>query len=276
MNPTRSDKAKGLILGAFTGDVMGAPFEGESSASIKRELPDGPYQLFDKRELTDIKLSAQLMQLDLGPSQMGEYTDDTECLLALVDSLVSLQGLSGIHVAYTTAYWWCREPDHGGFSVYTFNKLKALCQGVDYDCVVQLEDFPGGSWGNGGAMRIAPVGFVFGEMVGVKEDGRVDSEGLAVFREIVRDAISFTHTHVEAIESAVLVGMCVAYGCMVDDPLSIDQRAFFEYLYSAVENEEMKVRMDVLKEYFEETIFTPLGIRRCYNLGVTNGFKSEA
>lgn len=98
------------------------------------------------------------------------FTDDTICTVAVADALLSQTDPA------SSLRWWCRAyPDagYGGMFVRWF-----------------LDDRMGpyGSWGNGAAMRVSPVGFL----------ARTLSEAEA-FAEW---ATSVTHDHPEAIRGA--------------------------------------------------------------------------
>ena len=88
--------------------------------------------------------------------------------------------------------------------------------------------FPGGSFGNGAAMRVAPVGLLFRDDRGrLWEQARLSS--LA------------THVHPLGIEGAQLLALAVAL-CSHSD--RFDREAFFSELSSACESAEYRGKLD--------------------------------
>jgi len=74
--------------------------------------------------------------------------------------------------------------------------LEALREGFSWRETGTLL-FPGGSYGNGAAMRIAPIGLLYG------------TAPPAALRQKVTAAVSATHVHPEAIEGAVLLARTI-------------------------------------------------------------------
>ena len=64
--PTVTERARGALLGTFVGDALGMPFEGAPAGTI-------PVQL----EMVDARLGR------------GTYTDDTEMMIVLAESLIA-------------------------------------------------------------------------------------------------------------------------------------------------------------------------------------------
>lgn len=197
---------------------MGLAWEGEAQRVIKKTVPSGPWRVFDGRELPDVQASAAAAGIDLGqvPSLVGQYTDDTESSLSLIDSMTTLGGLHARHAALSMAVWWARG-GHGGYSGYTHQKMIALRQGTPLEelDLPTAESMPGGSFGNGGAMRIPPVGIAFRSWVG--DIGQeMDASEKTAFREVVADAIKATHTHEEAIDGAFILAVAVGQAAKAD------------------------------------------------------------
>lgn len=108
----------------------------------------------------------------------ARYTDDTVCTVAVADALVNGQN------PQQKLQQWCRRyADNGGwgqkFALWIFEDPPQ----------------PYGSWGNGAAMRIAPVGML------------AESEGQAV--EWSDTVTNITHNHPDAINSARAVALAI-------------------------------------------------------------------
>ncbi|CAF1325828.1 unnamed protein product [Rotaria magnacalcarata] len=95
MAATLSDRCIGCLLCHMIGDQLGAGVEGFSAARIKREI--GMVR-------DDIK-APHMGIPELGP-RIHMYTDDTNAMLALANSLVVNEGLKAKHAAQSYAQFW--------------------------------------------------------------------------------------------------------------------------------------------------------------------------
>lgn len=254
---TYEGKCVGIILGGMLGDALGSPWEGESSSSIEKEVPEGPFDFFDHRNLTDVKLSAALANIDLGNSRVGEYTDDTELLMALADSLIQAKGINTKLTSLITCWWWSSKPHIGGFSAGTFQKLEKLKKGFEISDLTDQNE--GGSWGNGAPMRIAPLGAAYRELI---------HENPEKMREIVTEAIKFTHTHEEAIDASVMITCTVSWLLNLSNfgsDNSFDE--LIEILNRFVYTNEMKTRLSsIINKIRENKIQSPPDSRNEINI----------
>eukprot|EP01105_Mastigella_eilhardi_P016913 TRINITY_DN3878_c0_g1_i3.p1 TRINITY_DN3878_c0_g1~~TRINITY_DN3878_c0_g1_i3.p1 ORF type:complete len:365 (-),score=89.03 TRINITY_DN3878_c0_g1_i3:16-1017(-) len=165
-------------------------------------------------------------------------------LLGLADSLVACRGLNGRHAALSAALWWARPKpprgEHtGGYSAYTFAKLRLLKEGHDYRALDQEEKTPGGSFGNGGAMRIAPVGVAY----------RALADAPDRMRAVVAEALRFSHTHAEAVDAATAVALAVARLVAVPDPALCDAAEFARRLEYAAATQELRSRLHAVADH---------------------------
>jgi ADP-ribosylglycohydrolase len=108
----------------------------------------------------------------------SRYTDDTVCTVAVADALIS-----GIEPQKKLQEWCRRYAENGGwgqkFSLWIFEDNPK----------------PYGSWGNGAAMRIAPVGFI----------AQTEQEVI----EWADAVTNITHNHPDAIKSARAVALAI-------------------------------------------------------------------
>jgi ADP-ribosylglycohydrolase len=72
------DRARGALLGTFTGDALGMPFESASPGALPERL--------------------EMLEARLG---RGTYTDDTQMTIALAKSLLECGGLDEEHLGRT-------------------------------------------------------------------------------------------------------------------------------------------------------------------------------
>jgi poly(ADP-ribose) glycohydrolase ARH3 len=106
--------------------------------------------------------------------------------------------------------------------------LEAMEEGRDYRNVAAT-GFPGGSFGNGAAMRVAPVGLFFHH----------DLE--QVWEQARRSALP-THVHPLGIEGAQLLATAVALCVRSDD---FDRDAFFQGLLGRCQTDQFQGRMEL-------------------------------
>ena len=238
------DKCRGILVGGMVGDALGAPWEGESSSSIKREVPSGPFDFFDHREMTDIKLAAELTGIPLGPCTIGEFTDDTECMMALTDSLIQAEGISTIVTALSTCLWWCSTPHMGGYSSWTWKKLELIHEGSDISELEKIHGNEGPSWANGAAMRIAPLGAAYRKLI---------DENPEFLRERVKTAVRFTHTHDEAFDAALMITCCVSWCLKIENVKNHSKMELIELLLAFSNTEEMKKRLLAIQDKLKQT-----------------------
>ena len=101
-------------------------------------------------------------------------------------------------------------------------------EGGDFAAVAE-KHFPGGSYGNGAAMRVAPVGLLF----------RDDRTAL---REQARLSALPTHRHPLGIKGAQLLALAVALCCSSN---RLDRDAFLAELLAACRSAEYRAKVEV-------------------------------
>jgi poly(ADP-ribose) glycohydrolase ARH3 len=128
--PPDRDRARGALLGTFVGDALGMPFEGLP--------PDG------------IPTHFSMENARLGP---GTYPDDTQMMIALGEAIVAADTVDEDRVARAFLDAYDPRRGYGRGTVEVFGLWRA---GVPTRSAAK-QVFDGGSFGNGAAMRIAPV-----------------------------------------------------------------------------------------------------------------------
>ncbi len=176
------DKFRGSILGLAIGDAMGMPFEGLTSDMIK-----GAWQNKDF-------ISGSYQGL-----RAGQYTDDTLMMICHLENLIERRKVDPEHLSSKFIEWFDSR-DLRGIGRTTLYAITRLKQGYPWD-KSGSEDYYAA--GNGGAMRIAPVGLFYHR----------DLEGL---REAVQIGVMITHNNSEAISGALAVAYLVARGVRED------------------------------------------------------------
>jgi poly(ADP-ribose) glycohydrolase ARH3 len=175
------------------------------------------------------------------------YTDDTNSALALATSLVRQQGLDPESVGKSYADWWLAEPERG-YPDSAKLVLLGVKEGVSVGIIGRVA-FPTGSYANGGAMRIAPLGVAF------------RNSSVEELRAAVKLAILSSHVHEEAIDGAVVLARAVALlmnckipaGCENLTDASADTFSvtwFLEELKAAAQTPALRSRLATMQRYW--------------------------
>ena len=171
---SRVDRFRGCLVGLAVGDALGSHFEGQSPESIEN-LYGSP---------------AALVQNP--PDAPWLYTDDTQMAIGVAETL--LQDGEIVEETLCAAFVANYVPSRG-YGRGTRIILAAMQDGLDYQHW-RHGLFPGGSFGNGAAMRVAPVGLMFHH----------DSNRLW---EQARLSALPTHVHPLGIEGAQLLALAI-------------------------------------------------------------------
>jgi len=208
MNPPADaalrDRFEGCLLGLAVGDALGGRFEAQSSEAVRSRFPF-------------------VEALIAYPQDEIWYTDDTQMAIGLAEALIERGEVveESLCRAFVANYTPSRGYGRGARMV-----LGAMEEDRDHRKIAE-EYFPGGSFGNGAAMRVAPVGLLFRD-----DHGRL--------WEQARLSSLPTHTHPFGIEGAQLLALAVAL-CSAAD--RFDREAFFARLLAACESEEYRTKM---------------------------------
>jgi poly(ADP-ribose) glycohydrolase ARH3 len=167
------NRVRGAVLAAALGDAFGAPYEGA--------------------------LAERLLWLVLGRrSGKRRWTDDTQMSVDVIESLLACEKVEQNDLARRFAHScrWSR-----GYGPGAGKLLKRIRQGEPWQ-VANRAVFPDGSFGNGGAMRVAPIGLFYG----------AERERRLV--RAVRDATVVTHAHPLGQDGAVVIALTTALVCL--------------------------------------------------------------
>jgi len=178
------DKFRGTLLGCFLGDAFGAGFEGRS--------PDGA--------ISHLSI--------LSGKFLRTYTDDTDMTLALAESVIE----SGKVDPEGLARKFSKSCDlTRGYGIGTIKAVLALRAGAAWHQVSRIV-FEKGSFGNGAAMRVSPVGLYY-------------HHDLEALRKAAIDQSNVTHTHPLGQWGAVMQASSVGLALLQDPrkPLKKEQ-----------------------------------------------------
>jgi len=164
-------RARLSLDGLSVGDAFGERFFSPSSEVLqrisRRELPDAPWT----------------------------YTDDTEMALSIVEILEERGGIDQDLLAtrFASRMQFNRNYGQGAYAV-----LCGVKEGLDWRLLTQIGFRGKGSFGNGAAMRVAPLGAFFAD------------QPLEIVCNQARLSAEVTHAHVEGIAGAIAVAAAAA------------------------------------------------------------------
>lgn len=204
MDRTLQQRFTGCLLGLAIGDALGGKFEAQSAEAIRARF--------------------SCIERIIGyPQEEIWYTDDTQMAIGVAEALVAKGEIVEEELcrAFVENYVPSRGYGRGARMV-----LEAMEAGCDHRSVAERY-FPGGSFGNGAAMRVAPVGLLF----------RDDRSRLW---EQARLSALPTHVHPLGVEGAQLLALAVALATRQDP---FDRAAFFGQLVSASVSAEYRGKL---------------------------------
>lgn len=156
------------------------------------------------------------------------YSDDTVLSMALAESLLERGRFDGEDMSQRFAGAWADEPQRGyGSSVVTV--FAAVARGADWKTTAERQFDGSGSYGNGGAMRVAPVALW-------AYPDRDETTRLAA------DTSRVTHTHPVGVEGAVVQAVA-AHHALLD---GFDASSLLSELDRLVETERFRVKLEAL------------------------------
>lgn len=192
MSTDLENRFAGCLLGLAVGDALGAHFEGRSPEGIVQKYLR-PQDLIERPPYGELW-----------------YTDDTQMMIGVSETLIARGEID--HDELCRRFAENFEPNRGyGRSAQLV--IEAMRAGDDHRYLAETL-LPGGSFGNGAAMRVAPIGLAFrDELTRVCEQSRRSAQP--------------THLHPLAIEGAQLLAVAVALASKVS---AFDRERFFTRL----------------------------------------------
>ncbi len=203
-----SAKARGLLLGAALGDALGAPFEGQDTV-------DGAGLLLQERS-----------------SETLRYTDDTAQTLVVAQHLAGHAGVDEDALAHALARAWEQEPWRG-YGAGSRQVLQRVRAGVGWGEAARACFSGRGSYGNGAAMRVAPVALTV--------------TSLQHAAQLARRTAKTTHAHRDGEQGAALQA-CAAFLALHSDPAQpLDREHVLDQLARAIEGTHWHARLDRIR-----------------------------
>jgi len=228
---TMAGRFSGCLLGAALGDAVGAHREGGGMG-------------------TEQEIAAFIDSSSLPLT----YTDDTHMTIGVAESLIDCGGFDGAHMARRFVSNYSSEPWRG-YGPGPPRVFRLIRDGEPWDTAAN-HIYRGGSFGNGAAMRVAPVGLLF-----LNRPGEL--------QRAARLSSLITHSHVLGIEGAVLQALAVARAVDQDPGRQLDAAAFVSHLLTFATEDIYHRKMGSLSSLLEHP-----GDRRLVIGGLGHGIEA--
>ena len=195
--PDVLSKFLGCMLSAALGDALGASFHHPSERALR-------------------------------------YTDDTAMMIALAETILECEGkLDPRRLAWRFVEAYEREPwrGYGPGPPRIFRLIRRGEGPLELDKRL----YPGGSLGNGGAMRIAPVGLFY-------------HDDPNMLRKAVEISCKPTHNHPLGVEGALIEAAAVAMAVELEPEGHVDPSYFTDRLLSFASSEVYERKLKLIPE----------------------------
>ncbi|NWZ86278.1 ADP-ribosylhydrolase ARH3 [Poecile atricapillus] len=205
---------RGCLAGALLGDCLGAVFEGRSVVKL-------PELLSFLKGLEPAPLEEGGEAAGSARGELLPYTDDTAMSRSVVQSLLAKQEFDEVDMAKRFAEEYKKEPNRGyGMAVVNVFKklLSPKCNDVFEPARAQFNGK--GSYGNGGAMRVAGISLVYSDVQDVKKFAKLSAE--------------LTHANSLGYNGAILQALAVHLALQE----GLSRETFLEQLISHMEHVE--------------------------------------
>ena len=205
-------KFLGALVGTGVGDSLGAGFEGWGRVALK-----------------EVEQAAEIRKT-------LTYTDDTHMMIGIAESLIKSKGFNAEDMAYTFASNYELEPwrGYGPAPPYIFRLIR---DGLDWGQAAE-RFYDGGSYGNGSAMRIAPIGVFY-------------HDNLTLLRDVACESSRITHAHTLGKEGAALQACAIALATNLASPSALDRGNFLVELIDFAQDDIYKQKLAIAKEILE-------------------------
>lgn len=207
----RLARARECLEGLSVGDAIGEALS---------------YQYYRCRELVDFSA--------LRPGTL-RYTDDTEMALAIFETLQRMGGIDEEVLAWAFSTRYRRDPDRG-YGKMARHILREICMGSPWR-EVSMNAFGGGSFGNGAAMRVAPLGAYY-------------YDDFATVVAMATKSAQVTHFHPEGVAGAIAVAVAAAEASSQKGKASEDAaKCIWEAVLDFTPESKVRVRLAMAHDF---------------------------
>lgn len=203
-------KFVGCLVGSAVGDALGSSFEG----------------------------SWILKELKIEEKFSGRWTDDTHMMIGVAESLIKNHGFEGSHMAQIFIKNYEQEPWRG-YAYGPPQVFEWIKSGVAWNQAAKRLFGGAGSYGNGAAMRVAPVGVLYHD----------DPERL---RSVAYSQSQITHAHELGKEGAALQAYAVALAVKADPSSELKPSVFLRKLKDFTINEVYRRKLETAEKLLVE------------------------
>ncbi len=185
-------KFMGSMIGSAIGDSLGKPVEGSRKPQIQED------------------------------GFSGRWTDDTHMMIGVAESLLANEGFNGNHMAdrFVKRY---RDQPWRGYGPGPPKVFSWIQKGISWKEASRRLYGGSGSYGNGAAMRVAPVGLLHNDKPGK-------------LRETARAQAQITHAHELGKEGAAIQAYAVALAVNADPSMDLDREDYISKLERFTDN----------------------------------------
>lgn len=162
------------------------------------------------------------------------YTDDTAMAIGLAESLIKRRCIDQQHLGETFSDNFEREPWRGYASGPPTIFALVKKRGIAYTDAAQALFRGGGSFGNGAAMRIVPVGLFFYQSRGLYEQACSSAK--------------VTHAHPVGMDGAAIQALAIAQAARLDPEEVFPFEAFIRGLIDTARTDPIKEKMALAKD----------------------------
>ena len=201
---TLVSKFLGSLLGTAVGDALGAPFEGWHRVRLE--------EIESVTERRDILV----------------YTDDTHMMIGVAESLIRCKGFDGEDMAQTFVRNYELDPFRG-YGPGPPRIFRLIRSGEPWDKAAQRL-YGGGSYGNGSAMRVAPIGVFY-------------HDSLDRLGEVAYKSSQITHAHSLGQEGAALQAYAIALATNLEPSSSFSRSDFLAKLSTYAKEDIYRQRL---------------------------------
>jgi poly(ADP-ribose) glycohydrolase ARH3 len=168
------------------------------------------------------------------------YTDDTAMAIGLAESITQVGRLDGQHLGDTFRANFRQEPWRGYASGPPTIFRLVERRGMSYSEVARSLFDGQGSFGNGAAMRIAPVGLFFHDSPDLYEQARASA--------------SVTHTHPIGVDGAAVLAWAVAQAVKLNPREPFPFEPFSQGLIDCAQTPEIRDKMVLVRILISEDV----------------------
>lgn len=190
------ERLAGAALGTMCGDALGMPVEGWSAEAIKQKY-------------------GRLDSMQPGRLPAGSYTDDSQMMVAILETLAHKDRMDGPYLAQRFVEVFEPRRGYGG---RIFGVMERLATGAAWDSAGT------DSFGNGGAMRVGVLGAFY-------------ADDTIACKKAALDQCRITHHHPQGLAGAVAQALAVRLACQLGaQGQQPEPRIYLDEIADAVES----------------------------------------